>query len=409
MRIAHLLPLLGIIGLAGCDAFVDAVDVPIDRVASDSLDTVGAVDFLITGVKEGFNDSYDALAVSADLLSDAAIFDRGVSNATFPSFDEIDDGDIPFDNNTVDGIYNAINEYRYLADELVRRANETIPFGEGDEDVRDRALFAGYLHGGIARYFLATYFGLEPTMGGGVISNDPDNPSPFIPSAELYDLSDERLETALELAPDAYDERLVYSLLARNALYAGDVMRAGELAAQGLQPEDPAYVGRYASTSQNNWYTQGGRARTQVVFADRFADYAATDPRVAVETAPTVRGETRTFYRQALYTTSDAPIPFISWEETALIQAEAALLDDGPGDALDLVNRVRAAVELDPLDALDQDALLEERDRELFTQGARLVDQRRFGLPFTNLDGPLDGPWRYLPITQSERNANPNF
>ena len=67
---------------------------------------------------------------------------------------------------------------------------------------------------------------------------------------------------------------------------------------------------------------------------------------------------------------------------------------------------------------LTQDRLIQVRDRELYTQGQRLVDMRRFNIPFTfatyNAAGvptanPLTGPFRYFPITQTERNANPNF
>ena len=71
---------------------------------------------------------------------------------------------------------------------------------------------------------------------------------------------------------------------------------------------------------------------------------------------------------------------------------------------------------LDDLDAFDQATLISERDKTLFTQGLRLIDQRRFGLDFTYVipqtDGtvaPLPGAWRYLPLTQSERNANTNL
>ena len=67
---------------------------------------------------------------------------------------------------------------------------------------------------------------------------------------------------------------------------------------------------------------------------------------------------------------------------------------------------------------MTQERLIQIRDRELYTQGQRLVDMRRFNLPFTfatynaagvATDNPLTGPFRYFPITQTERNANPNF
>ena len=49
-------------------------------------------------------------------------------------------------------------------------------------------------------------------------------------------------------------------------------------------------------------------------------------------------------------------------------------------------------------------ALMLERDKELFTMGLRLPDQRRFDAWHLGAD-----TWQYFPITQSERNGNDNF
>ncbi|PAP76991.1 RagB/SusD family nutrient uptake outer membrane protein [Rubrivirga marina] len=409
-----LVALAAVGGLSACDSFVEDTDPPIDRVVSDSLDTVSQVPFLITGVEEGFNDAYDATAVVADLLSDAAIFDTDVRNATFPTFDDIDDGEIENDNNSIDGPYNAVNEYRFLADDLLRRTNETIDFGDDEEGqrLRDQALYAANFHGGIARYFLGTYFGTGPTTGGAPISDDPDNPSPASSTAELYAAADAKLAAALAVAPDDYERRVINTLRARIALFSGDRSAAASFAANGLTDGDEPYTGDYASTSANDWWASGGRGRTQVAVAPRFAAYDEVDDRTLVEPAPKVDNPESSdpFYRQALYLTDSASIPFVSWQENALILAEAALNGAGGGDATALINAVRASRGIDALDgSADQDDLLEARDRELFTQGQRLVDQRRFNLPFTNLDGALPGPWRFFPITQTEVNANPNL
>lgn len=411
-----------VLSLGACDSFANDIDGFIDRVESDSLDQQAAVPFLITGVKEGFNDVYDATAVQADLLADVAIFDQGVVGATFPTFDEIDDGEIELTNNSVDGVFNATNAYRFAADDLLRRAATTITFtddAEGAESKRS-AQFAGNLHGGISRYFLASYYGLEPTVGGAPISDDPgavEDPtllSDIIPSATLYQQSIDKFNAAKAFAGSDYETRLLNSLIARNHLFLGNDAQAASAAAQGLQDGDAPFAGNYIASSQNNWYSQGGRGRTQVAVDARFNEYAqeGDSTRVMVELAPVVAGETRTFYRQAVYTDpSSSSIPFMSVAETNLIRAEA-LLDSDNSTARSLLNANRTAGDFDELedgDAVDQDRIIEERDRTLFLQGQRLIDMRRFNIPFTNLAGPLTGPWRYLPIPQGERNANPNF
>lgn len=408
MRNSILTGLLGVAtigGLSACDSFVQDVDGPIDRVVSDSLNQPSQVDFLVTGVKEGFNDSYDAAAVIADLLSDAALFNTDVDGATFPTFNDIDDGNIEPDNNTVDGVYGAINEYRYLADDLLNRLENEIEFEEDQAELRQSGYFAANFHGGVARYMLAAYFGDAP------ISTDPDNPAAPTPQAELYQMAQEKLAEAATSAATDYETRLVNTMRARIALFQGDYAQAASFAADGFVEGDPAYLGEYASTSQNNWWTQAGRGRTQVAVDDRFADYDVEDNRDLTEETPTVEGVTRTYYRQALYPNNSDPIPFLTWQENALIQAEAAIRSGNAGQARALLNAVRQSHGISDLgasDAVDLQRLFIERDRELFTRGIRLIDQRR--APVANqIPGatalPNEG---FFPLTQTERNANPN-
>lgn len=399
--------------VSGCDSFVEDVDGPIDRVVSDSLDSQAQLPFLITGVKEAFNDAYDQTALLSDLLSDVGQFDQAVLNSTFPTYGEIDRGEILFDNNSVDNMYDAINEYRYLADDLLRRVEETIEFAD-DEDTadvneaevdRNEALYSANFHGAIARYFLGTYFGTDPTTGGAPISTDRDSPSAPLPTSELYAQADAKLASAAGAATTDLQRRTINTLRARIALFGGNRDQAAQFAQNGLQPTDAAYTGNYASTSSNDWWNSGGRGRTQVSVNDRFAAYDEADSRQLVERAPpAAASDTTPYYRQALYLMNSDPLPFVTWQENALILAEADLFDGGDdNDARDRINAVRASRGLDALDSVNQAALIEARDRELFTQGQRLVDQRRFGI----FHLPA-GRQQYFPLTQTERNANPN-
>ncbi len=405
--------LTGAAAVSGCDSFVEEVAPPIDRFASDSLDSQDQVAFLITGAKEGFNDAYDQVSLLSDLLSDVGQFNQAVRNSTFPTYGDIDRGEILPDNNSLDNMSDAINEYRFYSDDLLRRANETIDFvddpdtetvNEADRD-RNALLYAGNFHGAIARYFLGTYLGTDATTGGAPISEDRDSPTAPLSTSELYAQADAKLATAATLTTDGYNQRVINTLRARIALFGGNEEQAAQFAQDGLQSTDAPYSGRYASTSLNEWWNNGGRGRTQVSINDRFAAYDEADSRTLVEAAPPASASNPgPFYRQALYITDSDPIPFVTWQENELILAEADLADGGDdSDALDRINAVRASRGLDALDSVDQDALIEARDRELFTQGQRLVDQRRFGI----FHLPA-GRQQYFPLTQTERNANPN-
>jgi starch-binding outer membrane protein, SusD/RagB family len=73
-------------------------------------------------------------------------------------------------------------------------------------------------------------------------------------------------------------------------------------------------------------------------------------------------------------------------------------------EALTFVNAVRASHGLDARTETNLDSIMIERDKELFCFGLRLTDQRR-----NNTWHLPAGTWKFLPITEDEREANPNL
>lgn len=381
-----------------CEDYVTGVDPLIDRVEDERLDNPAQLNFLIKGVYTRFATTQDVLLVLADGLSDQFIFDEDVPNATFPTFRDIDVGDIRPDNNSVDGAYNPLGELRFFSDDLIRRANA---ISGADEELKNEALFTGYLFGGIARYFYATYFGLTAEQGGGVIDN-----GPFIPSSEMYDLALEKFNLALPLSKDTYFTKLTNSLIARTALNKGDYALAATHAALGLSEGDDPFQSLNNSLSDNYYWQQAGVPRSQYVVDFRFKDYVDEDPAEAIRIPLAVRtgNSGKEFYYQVKYPEDGSPLPTMTWQENNLMIAELILRSNGSGDALTLVNAVRSSHGLAPLGAVDLDVIYVERDKELFLQGQRLPDQKRFN----NWHLPA-GTWKHLPITDDERNNNPNF
>lgn len=388
-----LAPLLfGVGSLTACDSFVNDVQGPVDLVPTDSLNNPTNLGFVITGIQQRFATTHGTAVLLADGLSDAYIFAAGTGGATFPTYIDIDNGEITLDNNSVDGLYTDVNELRFLSDDLLNRVENEIEFEAGDEALRDEAYFTAYFYGGIARYYLATYFGLEERVGGGTI-----DAGPFIPSNQLYADAIQRMTSALDYVDaGSYEARVVNSAIARAHLYNGNADAAGTFASNGLMPGDAPFLAQYNAQSNNPVWIGAGRGRTQYAVSDRFAE----DGDDITPTEMWTGGAS--YVRQAVYLEDADPIPFISWQENSLIRAEAALDDNQAGVALGFINEARGS--LDDLESADLDVLIDQRDKILFTQGARLVDQRRFDQWHLGPD-----TWQYLPITQTERNSNPNI
>jgi starch-binding outer membrane protein, SusD/RagB family len=383
--------------LASCSDFVTGLDPFINVIEDSELDQAGAVGFMITGVEQAFAYTLDDMYVNVAGLSDEFIFDLRTPTAVFPQFGEINNGYPLLTNYQIQTINTNIGRLRLVADDLLRRL-DAIPNVAGP--TRTQALFVGNFYGGLARFFGATYLGLEPNRGGAPIDN-----GPFIPSDELYDLAVQKMEAAFPHA-DAYQGRVVHSAIAKAYLYKGDYPAAATHATQGLTEGDAPFQALYSSQDQNYFAVEAGSQRHQYTAAPRFQAYVDADPAEAARLPlRPVEGGGVTFYVQLKYPNSAAPINMASWEENNLVRAELIVRGAASGDAVALINAVRASHGIGPIAGpVTLDAIYEERDKELFLTGARLPDQRRFDRWHLAAD-----TWRYIPIDQRERDHNPNL
>jgi len=401
-----------------CEDYVTDIDPLIDAAEDERLNDQSQIGFLIKGVQTQYSIVRDMLSIVVGALSDELIYDSNLSGASFPSYEEIDKGEILLDNTSVQGVYDNLGELRHFADDLVRRVNEMTV---DDAAHKDEALFNGYFFGGLARFFYATYFGLHENQAGGII-----NDGPFISANEMYDLAIEKLEEALNHTVDLtlsgeppdveitadYLTRLTNSMIARTYLYKEDWANAKTYADAGLVNGDLDFQSLHTTDSPNGWWGFAGAGRCQLGVNFRFIEYINADPaeanRILITEHPAndtlvVPGGYKTYYRQTMYETEATPISVMSWQENNLMLAELALRGQG-GDALALINEVRVSHDIADLAAADLDVVYEERDKELFTSGSRLADQHRFDKFHLDPD-----KWHYLPITQDEWNNNPNL
>jgi hypothetical protein len=432
--------------LPACDSFVENVEEPKESTGSESLNSPVEARFIVQGIQAKWADTHDFITLSASLLSDQFRFGLN-SDATFPTYFQLDAGIPERQSNTVDAVAQELGQYRFLADDAVRRFNQEIEFDETATLTQNEALFAAHLHGAIARYYYATYIGLNPQQGGGVIER-----SEFIPSNAMYDSARVKVQQALDVAPDSSSMAFANSVLAKINLYDGqyessrydaaaDVIEDGPVLEAG---SDPVNV-LYSVQEENEWWQNAGISRVQVVAQDSLLRQSvAASHRTDIELrafdgviennpdelarVPLVGVTARAGFvefgspeaveaAQNKYPQNTSPIPFINWQEVNLIRAELALRGASNEDPLALINEVRTSYGLGTLSSLGSnmtermETLAAERDRTLFAQGDRLADQRRLDvLPWHLVDTfQAQETWRWIPISQAEIDDNPNL
>ncbi len=164
----------------------------------------------------------------------------------------------------------------------------------------------------------------------------------------------------------------------------------------------------YNLTVRNDYMSVGEPYRNLVVGTQ-------PDPRVRVTDMKRRGSDNVTaVWQQQKFTGSGAvPLPIASWNEAQLILAEAV----GGQAGIDAINRVRAAngvtTPLVANPASDITPLvIEERRRQLFSEGHRYVDMLRKDLPFVtgvNRKGQTFGAVKCVPLPDVETRNNPNF
>ena len=408
IKLLLLLSLVFVIFLSSCEDWVQDLPAREDLIADDVLVDSTDINLLITGIKTNFSSMYERSSVFAEILGDAIINARHITqDATYDQWRELEEGYILLNNTSVEGLSNNLGEMWHCATTLVDRINNRMT--PMSASWSDPGLFNGYLFEGIAYETYATYYGLNENEGGGCI-----NAGPFIAATDLYDMAITAFEQALDYTTDPVEIATVHSLMARCYLYDGNYANAKTHADQGLSDGNAAFRALYNATADNYWWQQASLGlRVQVIVDDRFAQYIADDPNEANRIPLLVlpkdlyhqQADTLiTYWTQAKYINAGDPITYISWQENNLILAELSALRGQSGDAVALVNAVRASHGIADLTTVDQTVIIQEREKELFCTGNRLVDQRRFNLWHLASD-----TWKYLPITEDERNANENL
>lgn len=394
--------------LFSCNGWVTDVDPFIDTIADERLDDPEQVPFSIIGVKQTLSNSTDDVFAFTGLLADEFIFDFDIPGATWIQLQDINDGIIVLDNFSVVAVNRNIGTLRFYADDLIRRIDAVSGI---EAAVEKEARYLGNFYGGLARSWAASYLGIDKSTGGVAINN-----SPIMTNNQAYDLAIEKMKEALQYAAD-YEKRIVNTSIARAYLYKGEYASAATHAALGLVSGDAPFQALYTEQASTFFNREVGSQRNQMALDPRFQAYVDADATEAgrIVLFSDVGASGTTYYRQSKYLTNSSPINIASWQENHLMLAELILRGAAAGDALALVNAVRASHSVAAAtsvvlinDAAPNDpnitSIYTERDKELFTTGSRVPDQHRFDKWHLGADR-----WKYMPLVQSELDYNPNL
>jgi hypothetical protein len=317
-------------------------------------------------------------------------------------------------NSTFMGFYTPLQQARFQLDDAFGRAEA---FTDAEVPNRGRILTEMRAYGGYA-YLL---------LGEGMCSMTIDR-GPEMTRAAVLAIAEERFTDAIAraaaLSPaDASLLNMARVGRARTRLDLGNLTGAAEDAilvtagfvrnaeySEAVQARENRY---FNLTTRNDFLSVAPAYQNLTVNGSP----GVADPRVRVQDMGRNAndGVTR-MWRQLKFPASTSNLPIASWAEAQLIYAEAV----GGQLGLDAINRVRAAnspavpalAGPPPAGSAFTDLVLEERRRQLFSEGQRYADMLRHNLPFTtgvNRKGQTISNLTCVPLPDVETRNNPNF
>lgn len=382
------------VGLTACGNLLD-VENEQDVLETD-LNQESALAPVVNGVAGDFNVMYADAILQVGLTSFELIH-----TGSYPSWALVETG-VMDRISTGNGLYDEIERAIWVANDAIRRIDETFPDAGSMVEAAQVRIWAGY-----AEITLADEF-CEGTFDGG----------PAQPPSDFYQMAEGHFTEAMAIAQAANEPDWVMRARAGRArarLMLGDY--AGTLTdAKGI-PEGFEFEAIYSLNSGREQNSVASLTRTLTrreagvhpyFYQD---DRYVADPRVDfIDRGPLETGPdpTRQYVEQEKYKLESDPIPISSWQEARLMEAEAELNVGTVARAVELIDEVRAYRNLDPYTGdMTKDAVMEqvlyERSAELWLQGHRLNDLRRTNSPL------LAGRDVCFQIGLNEWESNPNL
>ena len=314
------------------------------------------------------------------------------------------------------GFYTPLQQARFQLEDTFQRLDKFT-----DADVPGRALMMAQMRAYVGYAYLLLAEGMcDMTIDRG----------PKMTRDQVLAIADQRFTDAIARATALNDASLLNMSLVGRARTRLDLKKLPEAAADAI-----LVPSGFVRTVE---FTEGGDARREnriynltirndfLSVADAYRNMTVNgvsgsvpDPRVKVKATSPLRngadGITPMWQQQKyIAQAGGTPIPLASWNEAQLIYAEAV----GGQQGFDAINRVRTANGVPtlagppPTGQAFTDLVLEERRRQLFSEGQRYVDMLRYNLPFTkgvNRKGQIYSDLTCVPLPNVETLNNPNL
>lgn len=380
---------MGMVTLAGC-----SLDAKNPRAITEpDLQTPEALTALVYGVIGDSDQSFHRTVMLSGLLSDEL-----TSSGTWPSWTKADrEGTIDLDAPPGDGQNIAhdwwvpLQRARHLAEETYGRVQLLVPNPEQSELAAITRLYSGMAYREIGEFFCAAAYD-----GGPSVSRE-----------ESLAIAAQHLTEAINVGKAAQaDSTVAMAYLTRAKVNHSLGRMAEALSDARAVPNGFQWLAHYREAPQE--FNGAWVVLNQLAQATVSGEFAQTDdPRiqtVANDLGPdqiTPRFDQKKFSRFS-------DMPRGKWQEARLIEAEILLGQEDVESAVTLLNQVRSAAGLGSLpltqSAADATAALRlERKHELFLEGHRMLDMRRWGLYPPNWNAGC------VPLPRSETDNNPSL
>jgi hypothetical protein len=401
---------LAVLPLAGCGDLLD-VDAP-GRIADEDLNSATAIDGLVVGMSYDLADAYD------NVLQELSLAANELWHGGSYDFADIPRGVIKPDD--VNSEWADMQQARWVAEAGIERIMNDMPEFTTAQFNADARVARAYLLAGIANRLLGENVCSTAIDGGAEEAHTVH----FSRAEGQFDEAIRIGQTAEadDVVAAAYGGRA--SVRAWQGDWTGAVADAQALL--DLAGADFAYYAKLQQPQPENslaYETHDRREFTvyNTVFADHYGDARVPWDTVFTNDGGIQKGAdgSTPFFQQNKYADLGDDIPVVKGTEALLLQAEAELRDGNIGPAYTLMNEARAAkgmtslTEAGTLEAA-WDELQYERGATLWLEARRLWDLRRWfaaGPSSPMYDDFLAdrAEGRCIPISEEERNSNPNL